>query len=169
MITKEQARSRYFASHIGCKLAIEDYIQNSGQVIGITQDRSILAGQNTIGIDLWFKISSCKVMLRPLSKITDEHAVEVARVLSGFGFDEDIMNAPPIERKKDRVFVWTSNYGKCEICFDGEMSWSDRFLDMDAADYHNQIHAHNILQYLGYHTGNFLGFDPIQEGWCIIN
>jgi hypothetical protein len=30
-------------------------------------------------------------------------------------------------------------------------------------------HPIDLLRSLGYHTGKFMGYDPIEEGWAILN
>lgn len=89
-----------------------------------------------------------QLILRPLSAITDEDAYQVSKI---FGHKH-----PDIDWGRSLVECfqkWKTIYGPEK---------NDTTLSDGA----------NITDYLrsrGYYTGNFMGFDPIAEGWCIVD
>lgn len=89
-----------------------------------------------------------QLLLRPLSSITDEDAYQVSKI---FGHKK-----PDVEGGKAIIECyeeWRKN---------NDPTKNDTTLSDGA----------NVTDYLrsrGYHTGKFMGYDPIEEGWCILD
>lgn len=67
-----------FAAYWGCKMKIADYPHEYDMCM--LNGNSVCVGQNVKDVDLWYKINTCKLILTPLSLITDEDAIEVAKI-----------------------------------------------------------------------------------------
>jgi len=133
-LTKEQIRARYFACHLGCdvKLIDEDADEYIEPLISVDYENGGLNQCDLYG----------QLLLTPLSDITDEHAIEVAKIYSHIPTPGGSINKnSPIDKIR-KMLIWHAPHRG------------------DVVDY---------LRSLGYHTGNFMGYDPIAEGWCILN
>lgn len=193
MLTKEQVRARYVACYIGCEVKYPNI--DNGYTVAILTGVSRTDGIETTykrkkkgcaGDYLSFKSNgrhNCdalhtQLLLRPLSAITDEDAIELAKMM---GFEvvedtEDTCNGFIVDRECPpyvRVCVWE----KCVIPED-VTEWDVKHINVNTSNYSIvDIYGMNawtpeIIDYLrarGYYTGKFMGFNPIQEGWVIIN
>jgi hypothetical protein len=144
-MTKEQVRTRYFAAYLGCKIKV-DYPSSNFPQYAICDFKHIQKlHDKTDSLDTNWKWN--KVILRPLSAITDEHAVMVCGL---FGYD--------VSYKGSVTSCAIVNFGKEFKIEIGTSAYKFMFIH-DVAD---------LLRSLGYHTGTFMGYDPIQEGWAVL-
>lgn len=138
MITKEQVRARYFACYIGSKTIHTDPrgFMEEFTSWGLFGDYIITKFGTVYG---HWEINRCQLLLRPLSAITDEDAIEVAKI---YYYNPLLHNTT-----EANVLIEAFNQHPDTITF-------------DVADY---------LRSRGYYTGSFMGYDPIAEGWAIVD
>lgn len=77
--------ARVFAMYLGCQMTYEDGMDDS-----IEKEESTLMGITTTGVvndenadesgEGFYSVEECKLHLTPLPKISDEHAIEVAKI-----------------------------------------------------------------------------------------
>lgn len=77
-ITNE-IKAKVFAQYFGERITIGNK-DTYESLVGIKGINSIYTGVNPMGVDKWYKISACQLILKPLSSITDEDAIEVAKI-----------------------------------------------------------------------------------------
>lgn len=65
---------------------------------------SICVGNNYLGIPMWYKISSCNLLLYRLEDITDEHACEVARI-----FNEQYLSTKGDKPTVNKGKIWINS------------------------------------------------------------
>ena len=138
-MTKEQVRARYFAAHWGSKINVK---------IGDDTTTETIDGKLIDWVTSPMMFADCNVILRPLSAITDEHALLVFKLI---GYNTSDMGSV--------ISCAIVNFG------------NGLKIEIGTSDYEFMF-IHNIadlLRSLGYHTGNFMGYDPIQEGWAVLN
>lgn len=136
-LTKEQVRARYFACHYDCKIKINDDVVdgNMSGISELTKSVIVRTKDGYCSVD----IAGCQLLPRPLSAITDEDALEVAKI--AFSDDSGL-------RTLSGGIMAIINF---------------MFTGMD------KPYILDLLRSLGYHTGKFMGYDPIEEGWCIVD
>jgi len=103
-LTKEQI-ARVFALYMGCHVK---FTTNKGHThiaaIGALASDAV---QSADYID-WYLLEQCQLILTPLSSLTDEHAVEVAKWCdNGFRAAKDVA----IKRSKETIYLTT---GQCD-------------------------------------------------------
>ncbi len=117
---------------------------------------------------IWSHVSQCQLLLTSLSAITDEHAIEVAKVAIGSGYREPFN----IERTGHKVLV-SVPYGITDYTFVISPSSNDKH-----GREHFYVYMHNakgygvsvfgtakitdLLRSLGYDCDN-----AISEGWAV--
>lgn len=79
--TNEQL-ARIFAAYWGAKIKVAEYPYEYD--IAILKDHSVCVGANGNDLDMWYKLSACKLILSRLSDITDEDAIEVGKIIGYF-------------------------------------------------------------------------------------
>jgi len=144
-LTKEQIRARYFACHIGCDVKPDDDVQLF-KIVGISEwegNIQLEIGNNSD----WWNISACQLLLNPLSSITDEHARQLVEM---FGCDTDASGS----------FISLEVFG----LHDMKITFEHFGYRIDMTPEHS-----DLLRSLSYHTGKFMGYDPIAEGWAILD
>jgi hypothetical protein len=155
---KQQLKARFFGLHIACKvmarLSSETYFIN--KLVGVSGDTCDVAECGN------FPIDSCKLILRPLSSITDEEAIECARIA---GICGERMYVSRMDRAM-RLEVSAESIS-AEICFYLSPTHPELFSFTDCAG----DTALGVSDYL--RSRNFAlpfhGLDPISEGWAILD
>jgi hypothetical protein len=113
----------------------------------------------------WFSFSDCKLILKPLSEITDEEGIEVAKIAT------NIMNAPQelkdvqlkvIRREEDGLSILVGLGGLIEIYFTN----GDVFLRSSLVDtmYMPTLFQAKIVDY--FRAKSFDLDNGIKDGWA---
>lgn len=76
---EQKLTAQIYSAYYGAKVLIGDSLAPDN--VALFTENSICTGRNKIDVELWYKISSAKLILTPLSSITDEHAIEVAKII----------------------------------------------------------------------------------------
>lgn len=77
-ITNEM-RARIFAAYWGAEITIGD----NGNVYPLVQlnGNAVCVGKNKLKVDMWWKIGHCRLILKPLSDISDEDAIYLFNIV----------------------------------------------------------------------------------------
>lgn len=95
MILTNEEKAKVFAMYTNHPVHGGNPFTQLGTMQGILLNRSICVGTCGLNgsIPNWIKIQHCYLALTPLSDITDEHAIEVAKIRGGlFNYDESELN-----------------------------------------------------------------------------
>lgn len=141
---KQQIKARFFGAHIGCDVSCFDTIKMVGTNLGIvpTNTGAVLCHvkyQNGVIVPEF--INHCKLVLRPLSSITDMEAAECAKIM-GYKDFADEMRIKYTKAALQAMLTLRIEAGRHWHC----------------ADYLRSI---NICL-------PFMGLYPIAEGWAIL-
>lgn len=156
-------KSRVFAQYLGQRaltnkmsykkpsIGIFTSIDLEGEETVITKDGYYLSGVNTT-----------QLILKPLSSVTDEHSIEVAKIL---GCNEDVSI---YDKTKDRIIIHSSE-GSFSLWYDGEiLSPIDSVLGQGDG-YPTLLAAYQFLQYKGYDLPQYLlGGKTLKESGLAI-
>jgi hypothetical protein len=171
---KQQIKARFFGMHIGVQVEVDG---ESFVLAGISSSNSAKAFEVMLhGSNRWPLIESCKLILRPLSSITDEEAIDALTRATG-------LYIVAIERHSDKIVGVSMGSGSGNIISGGGnvAMWlktsplpMGRFLEtwsvikgMDAPEYMDYI-AFDYLRSLGFCLP-FMGLDPVEEGWAVLS
>lgn len=110
--------------------------------------------------------SDFKLLLTPLSAITNEDAIEVAKILSKDRFNTNPSYIPVIERKQDRIYIWTGGYGVCVIMHTREINWGI-VPDKITASISSLLEAYDYLRSKGYDCGYLHIPSLIAAGYAV--
>lgn len=156
---KQSIKARFFGMHIGCK-AIAKQAQGQPEFLGN------MVGCSFGGVMFENKIAAigrCKLILRPLSGITDQEAIECARI-----YDPNLdwkLN------KRNQYFVQVVDNESGElftIWFPKDDSSIITLIDIDENSCSfNQFFCVDYLRSRNFCLP-FMGLDPAQEGWAIL-
>lgn len=159
---KQQLRSRFFGQHIGCRVNVfgmAEYVNG-----GVTWDDDgvfkFFDGHEYHPFD-----NNCKLILRPLSSITDEEVFEMFVFAGFFGID--------IIRDTDKIGVIGRN-GDCAVIW---IKISPKPIGRFLEAWNNvknkeqpEVFEYMIVDWL--RSKNFAlpfcGIDPVSEGWAIL-
>lgn len=133
-LTNEEI-AKVFALYLGCKMeytsVFDPNLKLRGNLLGVcsyttelllTDDSSDLNNQSVIG--------HAKLLLTPLSNISDEHAIEVAKIL----YPDHHNNNYTVQRENNRVDVWFG-YNCVHIYHDGSIKGKeDGWINYEVAD-----------------------------------
>ena len=131
---------------------------------------------STSGGENWHSLDNCKLVLRPLSSITDEEAIDVLTRATR-------LYIVAIERHSDKIVGAGMGNGNGNIIMGGGnvAMWlktsplpMGRFLETwsgvkgtDAPEYMDYI-AFDYLRSLNFCLP-FMGLDPVKEGWAVLS
>lgn len=141
--TKQQC----FAAYWGASVLTGDNAKPSGRILGL-KEHSVLVGTNSIGVDLWYKLSCCTLVLKDLSNITEKDAREVG-ILLGCHLME-LTNSIAIELQKEWQADASRSYIMCNKSYEKMYTKVTDFLRS----------RHYCLP--------FAGKDIVKEGWAVI-
>jgi hypothetical protein len=130
---KQQIKARFFGAHIGCMVKIGDFVEI---LDGVYYPDTIKVQSSKLG---HWPISNCKLILRSLSSITDEEAIEYAVIMDGSEAD-----LSPASVSSVKAYLKRSN----------------KFQGGDLIKY-DYLRSKNFAL-------PFFGYDPIQEGWAVL-
>lgn len=126
-LTNEFYRSMYGA-YPSCKVSIDNWNGDNSQSEPYPNvamnNNSICVGKNKVGVDMWFKIKYTKPILTPLSAITEEDAVEVAKIMNW-----DYSNEPDSEAHYDLEGLRDDISSAGDNVFDGGFSQNQLIID----------------------------------------
>ena len=165
---EQQLKARFFGMNIGCDVNIyrNGYVVCYGLNIGVTAHDgwvTIDAAPNRRYSDADFDI---KLILRPLSSITDDEAIECAKI----ALDDSLVSIDNsnigrsngatwvVTKSKERFFIFNDFKDDCMFSADTEEGDDIRFRAFEVADY---------LRSLNFCLP-FQGIDPIEAGWAIL-
>lgn len=142
----------------------------------------------------WFPMEYCELLLKPLSKLTDKDAIEVANLIAGSSIStmgmslaingkisvEQWQNPKPEWKVKTYIYDPVSgdtngeHFWKTEISLDKE-NWVSFFHEDMTTCFHWQGDAmpvDNTVQVIDYLRSKsyalpFFGKDPFEEGWAV--
>jgi hypothetical protein len=176
---KQQIKARFFGTHIGCKCTITGK-EMVFELVGLDYDfgniEAVCLYSNESRVEVHrVSLDDCKLVLRPLSSITDAEAVDVLTRATG-------LHIAAIERDDNKIVGVGMGRGGCNIISGGGNvamwikisplpigrfleTWNSQggeppeYMDYIAIDYLRSI---NICI-------PFMGLDPIAEGWAILD
>lgn len=140
---KNEIKIRFFAAHLGANAVITEDGEKYYGIVHSVCPKSykkviLLSGHNDLVPD---KLDDVQLILTPLSDITDEHAIEVAKIYSHIPTPGGSINKnSPIDKIR-KMLIWHAPHRG------------------DVVDY---------LRSLNYCLP-FMGLDPIKEGWAILD
>lgn len=159
-ITNE-IKVKVFAQYIGQKVSVKNETYNNGgytgTILGVCSVRGILV-EHPLGSDGDEKIDNCKLILKPLSQITDDDAYEVARIL----FSKEY-KGHNITYSKNSICVTvmipnTTINHSVNISFDGNLSNTNGY------GLRNMLEVYQYMQSKGYDLPqHLLGGKTLQE------
>jgi hypothetical protein len=170
-MTTEQKKARFFGQHIGCKVLVFGAERTTNGTYALNTVRSRIDN----GIELYFdntpygengNFDCCKLILRPLSSITDAEAIELFAKSVGLYIihivrdDDKIVG---IGASGGNVAMWLKTsplpMGKfMETWNNVSGKQPPEFMDYMAIDY---------LRSLNFALP-FQGVDPIEAGWAVL-
>jgi hypothetical protein len=158
-MTTEQ-KARFFGQHIGCK-CIAVFNQDThfvNTLLGVQGHYCYVSECGTFGSD------QCKLILRPLNSITDEEAIECARIAYGWNIKK---STHQIERHSGLLYVWVG-HNKFEINWQGIEEEVITCLFLDGKEVgHNALWVCEYLRSLNFALP-FQGIDPVVAGWAVL-
>jgi hypothetical protein len=166
-MTTEQ-KARFFGQHIGCKYQYinPDFPQMTPAIFtncGLITDDGNYRVRNENGFNKQ-AFRDCKLILRPLSSITDEEAIECARIAYGWNIKK---STHQIERHSGLLYVWVG-HNKFEINWQGIEEEVITCLFLDGKEVgHNALWVCEYLRSLNFALP-FQGIDPIKAGWAVL-
>ena len=158
---KQQLKARFFGIHLGCKCFYGINDGDNDTLLGVDLSESIVSTSDSIE-RVEHSDKNFKLILRPLSSITDEEAIECARIA---GICGERMYVSRMDRAM-RLEVSAESIS-AEICFYLSPTHPELFSFTDCAG----DTALGVSDYL--RSRNFAlpfhGLDPISEGWAILD
>jgi hypothetical protein len=181
---KSIIKARFFGAHIGCKVLIDEVSHqiNAGCVFRKPNSQSAISPMpflnfylpEQFGAVTMCAVDRCKLVLRPLSSITDTEAIDVLTMATGLRIVE-------IERDSDKIVgvgmgrsagniisgggnvaMWLKisplPVGRLLETWNSQGGEPPECMDYIAIDYLRSI---NICV-------PFCGYEPIAEGWAIL-
>ncbi len=114
----EKLTAQITGAYLGCQF------RYSGSIGKIRTMGGVARTLNLIDYDTQetFHTGRCQLILTPLSEITDEDAIDVAKLLCN-AYYGITANQTQIEKVKDRVKVFTGGRGVCSIWNNGAIGW----------------------------------------------
>ena len=164
----QQLKARFFGMHIGQGVDVfkSGAVVCHGMMLGI----AIVNGHVVIDAAPRRRYSDAdfdiKLILRPLSSITDEEAVECAKI----ALDDSLVSIDNsnigrsngatwvVTKSKERFFIFNDFKDDCMFSADTEEGDDIRFKAFEVADY---LRSRNFCL-------PFQGIDPIEAGWAIL-
>ena len=150
----QQKKARFFGMHIGCSVNVTGMAEYKNG--GVTWDEN--------GTFLFFDgfehhlfDENCKLILRPISSITDEEAIECAKIAALKHYDKVLRFKDRIEVGNIQIAEWVVYIGLEQIGIWGEGGCA-LIDDIKAYDY---LRSRNFCL-------PFQGIDPIEAGWAIL-
>lgn len=162
---KQQIKSRFFGAYFGAPVKCFDMVETHGANSGVFKQ---LNGAFYCEMKINDKLSvceflaHCKLVLRPLSSITDEEAIEAAKMLGGnvcewsVSFRDDTRLEVEPNLYIGRVSFRYSTIDRMEV-----VMGSCEPTEVDTLAVFDYLRSINICV-------PFMGLDPIEEGWAIL-
>lgn len=147
---KQQIKARFFGMHIGCEFkhtCLSGTTENMGVYNELDEDSAKTNYRVRDVFNKWYSLELAQLILKPLSSITDEDAIECAKLTLGQHGKYEVYNNGFGQRvvRKDESFL------HC-LCISHE--------NMTPMQYDN-------LRSKGYYLP-FMSLDPIAENWAIL-
>lgn len=147
---------RCFAAYWGAKVKVASYEFEYDMCM--LNSTSICVGQNKLDVDMWYKLSDCALLLKPLSDISDEHAIEVAKMFSWFNYYGDIELEVYDNIFGKKVVTNKKRIGKYEsVCLD--------FDNLELLNAHQIDYLRSESYNIGY--AQYSPSDLVAKGWVI--
>lgn len=137
-----EIKAKVMMQYWGQDLSIPDYF---GYELEGVSGLSVKAFGRNNGMHELFKLEACKLILKPLSSITGEDAIEAVK---HFGDDPFVF-----ERTKHSIEVCFFNRGAMSIAYDGVISDVGNSPTKNGFNY---FLAYQLLQYKGYDLPHYL-------------
>lgn len=156
----QQLKARFFGMHIGCGVKSFDVVETNGINVGVDKRLNGVYScliQYNAKLIVGELLPHCKLILRPLSSITDEEAIECAKIAALKHYDKVLRFKDRIDVENIQIAEWVVYIGLNQIGIWGE-GGSALMDDIKAYDY---LRSRNFCL-------PFQGIDPIDAGWAIL-
>jgi hypothetical protein len=142
---KQQLKARFFGIHLGCKCFYGINDGDNDTLLGVDLSESIVSTSDSIE-RVEHSDKNFKLILRPLSSITDEEAIEIGKML---GYTVTETRPAFVAKAKGKSF--------CEFLEGGELMRAG----VAVFEIHDYLRSRNFAL-------PFMGLAPVAENWCIL-
>ncbi len=165
-MTEQIEKARFFGMCIGCEVVVQTDVECYGTNFGISNLKTDGRFACCVQYDennsrVLEPHGYCKLILKPLSSITDEHAIECAKIAQDINF-----TAKDISRFDSHLVVGTSFY-HFYLWFDIEDD--DSIVSFEVEGEPAAFRQFEVIDFLRSKSYclPFAGKDPIAENWAI--
>lgn len=162
---KQQLKARFFGQHIGAKVK---YINAMGESENIFEGLYWQGERFNASLDEGsVPLDKCKLILRPLSSITDEEAIAALTAATGLYLCD-------VDRNEDRIVAVGVNHSSCAVIWlKISVNQAGTFIQAwNDIKGHSQPDCHDYLAVDYLRSLNFClpfnGIDPVEVGWAIL-